>query len=150
MSNSSPGQSSWADFWERLGAKGEAGAVFEDLRKRYAEPHRAYHTLDHILECLAEAQAVRQFAGNADALEMGIWFHDVVYDPHAADNEEQSAELAKRTIAHAGLADGFSSTVCELICATKHNRAPAPGDTTLIVDIDLSILGQPAKRFEQY
>ena len=42
----------WNEIWSALGAKAPAG-VLEEVTRRYAEPHRAYRTLDHIAECFA-------------------------------------------------------------------------------------------------
>lgn len=40
--------------------------------------------------------------------------------------------------------------VSDLIFATRHDSSPADQDATLLVDIDLSILGQPAPVFDDY
>jgi predicted metal-dependent HD superfamily phosphohydrolase len=31
---------------------------------------------------------------NFPAIQLAAWFHDVIYDPRAKDNEEKSAEYA--------------------------------------------------------
>ncbi len=85
-----------------------------------------------------------------NAIEMAIWFHDAVYDPKAKDNEEQSAEMAKTVIQSAELSPAFSGKVADLILATKHNAPPKDGDAALLIDIDLSILGQPMDKFSRY
>lgn len=81
---------------------------------------------------------------------MAIWFHDVVYDSRGKENEERSAEVWHRVADSAGLDDPLRARVTDLILATKHAAPPIDSDAKLIVDVDLTILGQPAKRFDEY
>jgi predicted metal-dependent HD superfamily phosphohydrolase len=83
---------------------------------------------------------------DADAVEMAIWFHDVVYAPGAADNEHRSAAFFERA-AGASLEPGFIRTVSRLILATTHRGAPRGRDEELIRDIDLAGIGSPWQRF---
>ena len=117
-----------------------------DLVRRYAEPHRAYHTMQHIEECLAEFERARHLAADPAAVELALWYHDAVYNPLASDNEERSAKLAIE-----GLTDTtFARRVEDLILATKHRVEPTDPDAQLLADIDLSILGQRWERFAEY
>ena len=140
----------WMNLWKRIGARGDARAVHDDLVARYSEPHRAYHTLVHIGHCLDELEQVRQLAANPDALELALWYHDAIYDTRAKDNEERSAELALAAARNAALPDSFGKSMANLIAATKHTAIPADPDTRLLVDIDLAILGQPEDGFNEY
>jgi predicted metal-dependent HD superfamily phosphohydrolase len=75
-----------------------------------------------------------------------------VYDTHHKDNEERSADFAEAVLRDAGMASEFVGNTRRLILATKHAGSPEGGDTALLTDIDLSILGQPREvytRFEQ-
>lgn len=139
----------WLALWSRTGARGEARPVWEDLIAHYRETHRAYHNLDHIGFCLAEFDSVRSLAESPDLVEFAIWFHDAIYDTHAQDNEERSAELAGGVLENAGLAR-LRNRVQALILATKHVAPAADHDATLLVDIDLGILGQPRSRYETF
>jgi predicted metal-dependent HD superfamily phosphohydrolase len=42
---------SWSRAWSGLGASGDGIQVRDNLLARYAEPHRKYHTLQHLEEC---------------------------------------------------------------------------------------------------
>lgn len=137
-------------LWQRLGARGDASAVYNDLVARYSEPHRAYHTLQHIGHCLDELEQARHLAVNSDAVELALWYHDVIYDTKANDNEERSAVLAAEMVRGALLPDNLSQLVANLITATKHLAIPTDPDVQLLVDIDLSILGQTEDRFDEY
>ena len=137
-------------LWQRMGAQGSAIDVYEDLVARYSQMDRAYHTLEHIGHCLDEFELVRHLAGQPDAVELALWFHDAVYDAKATNCEARSAALAEEMVRSAVLPDELGATVAGLIMATKHSAIPADSDTRLLVDIDLSILGQPEGRFDQY
>lgn len=115
----------------------------------YNSPDRTYHNLTHIHSCLAEFEAVRSLAENAVAMKIAIWFHDVIYDTHAHDNEERSADFAREALQKLGADEAFVNNVVELILATKHNQ-PVSGDAALLVDIDLAILGKPTDEFDRY
>ena len=72
--------------------------AFDDLLTHYSEPHRAYHDANHIDECLAEFDSAKSEALNPNSVEFAIWFHDVIYNPRATDNEEQSAARAHHSL----------------------------------------------------
>jgi len=80
-------------------------------------------------------------------VELALWLHDAVYDPRARDNEERSAEWAKSLAVKKGL---DADRAAGLVLATKHELSTLTPDARLVVDIDLSILGQPAERFDKY
>jgi predicted metal-dependent HD superfamily phosphohydrolase len=145
-----PNLERWLALWSRLGGKGDGRGVWTDLERRHHEPHRAYHNFLHIGHCLAEFDTVRHLAETPDAVELSIWFHDAVYDTHAKDNEEQSAQLAVTDLRSAVLGPKLEETVSALVLATKHSAPPPSPDAALLVDIDLAILGQPRERYEAF
>ena len=122
---------------------------YQRLLAHYAEPQRHYHTLQHIMECLREFDAARALAQQPRLIEFAIWFHDVIYDPRAHDNEERSAQLAVDCLQAAGAQPGDLERVRGLVLATKQHLANTP-DEALLIDIDLSILGQGRERFDEY
>jgi predicted metal-dependent HD superfamily phosphohydrolase len=140
----------WLDLWRHLGAAGDAGPVYRQLAAAYAEPHRSYHNFRHIGECLEEFDAARALALQPPAVEAAIWFHDVVYDPSSAANEEESAALAGRSLTPAGVAPALIEPIRQLVLATKDHGAEPNTDAALLVDIDLAIFGQAPARFENY
>ena len=44
---------SWVRCWTALAPGGDGARVRDDLLRRHAEPHRKYHTLQHLRECIA-------------------------------------------------------------------------------------------------
>lgn len=141
---------SWQRAWTGIGAKTGGQGLYEQLLARYSEPHRHYHTLQHLGECLATFEPVRDLAEHPDEVELALWFHDAIYDTHRSDNEERSADWARAALREAGVARGSSDRVHALIMATRHTANPTLPDEQLLVDIDLSILGAEQARFDEY
>ncbi|VTU30995.1 hypothetical protein H4CHR_02716 [Variovorax sp. PBS-H4] len=140
----------WLDAWQGLGVQPPGDALFDGLIARYSEPHRAYHTLQHLDECLeALARQARQ-ANRPAEIALALWFHDAIYDVHRHDNEERSADWALQALRDAGADAHAAQRVHALVMATRHQAQPQEADAQLLVDIDLSILGAPAPRFAEY
>lgn len=136
----------WIQMCDRIGVRDPVHA-FGELAARYNEPHRAYHTLRHIGECL---RWHHQFAGDFNdsaTAEYALWMHDVVYEPMSKDNEEQSAEYA---IAVLGVQDSRADGVRSMIRATRHLPEPLPPDESLVADIDMLILAAEQGRYDEY
>jgi predicted metal-dependent HD superfamily phosphohydrolase len=140
----------WLEFWQKLGVKNNPAPFFAELEACYSEPHRAYHNLAHVMDCLEEFESVKNLAHDPTAVEMAIWYHDAVYDPRAKDNEEQSAELAAKVGSEIGLPSLLNQRVNNLILATKKHDVALDRDAAVMVDVDLSILGREACWFDEY
>ena len=139
----------WRDAWRDLGCATD-NWDFRDLVSRYGEAHRRYHTTQHLSECLGLWRTVRTLASRPGEVAIALWFHDAVYDTKRQDNEERSADLARDAVTRAGLPAEVGERVHALIMATRHHAVPTDGDMQLLVDIDLSILGADAARFDEY
>lgn len=122
----------------------------EALLSRYREPHRAYHTPQHLEECFAQLLDSWTLCERPGAVALALWYHDAIYDTSRQDNEERSAQLARHDLAAAGAPTDLCTRVEELVLATRHQATPAQGDEAILVDIDLSILGASADRFDDY
>jgi predicted metal-dependent HD superfamily phosphohydrolase len=146
-------ESRWNSLMTKLcGGLPPAGS-FQRLVAAYSEPHRHYHNLDHLEQCLAEFDAVAELAGCPDELELAVWLHDVVYDPKASDNEEKSALWATSVLSEVTPSpahDLLARRIRELIMATTHAQAPTTHDAQLIADLDLAILGQSREAYDEY
>jgi predicted metal-dependent HD superfamily phosphohydrolase len=116
-------------------------ALLEQLLACYREPHRHYHTLQHLEECFEKLDELRDLAAHPADVELAIWFHDAIYDTRRDDNEARSAAWAKATV---------GERIAQLVIATRHEAVPADIDAQVLVDVDLSILGAPQPRFEEY
>ncbi len=142
---------SWAQCFADLDVAQPPDCAFEELERRYSEPHRAYHTPQHLEECFFWFGRARSQISAPGEVALALFYHDAIYDTHAHDNEERSAGLARDVLEkYCGADDALAASVADLILATRHEAAPANGDSQILVDIDLSILGAPVHRFDEY
>jgi predicted metal-dependent HD superfamily phosphohydrolase len=140
----------WVQAWRALAVAAPDEALLDELLAAHCEAHRAYHTLQHLGECLALLKAQPGSAQRPAEVALALWFHDAVYDVRRHDNEERSAEWARRAVLEAGAAPDAAERVHALVMATRHDAEPLGADARLLVDIDLAILGAPAERFAEY
>lgn len=125
-------------------------ATYERLVAAYDARGRHYHTLEHLAACLAELDTVRSLAERAAEVEIALWFHDAVYRTRARDNEARSAAWAVEFLGGAGCNARVLGRVEQHIMATRHSEVAASGDTALVLDVDLSILGQPPEVYRKF
>jgi predicted metal-dependent HD superfamily phosphohydrolase len=116
-------------------------SLYDALVARYSEPHRHYHTLQHLEECFAALDEIVHLGEHPADVELALWFHDAIYDPRRSDNEERSAEWARSV---------GGEQVAQLVMVTRHEAVPVSRNEKVLVDVDLWILGAPEKRFEEY
>ena len=141
---------SWRRAWSAIGAHGDGHRVMNDLLDRYSEPHRRYHTLQHLAECIATLETHTHLVLHPGELELALWFHDAIYDPHASDNEARSATLAEVAVMEGTGSKVAATRTRDLILATRHSNQPTDDDQRVLMDIDLWILGAPSDRFDEY
>jgi len=140
----------WNAAWRALGVAPADDALCAELQRRYSEPQRHYHTLQHLGECLAWFEREQALAERPGEVAVALWFHDAVYDVHAYDNEARSAEWARSAMIAAGAPAEAAGRVHALVMATRHDAVPQGRDAELLIDIDLSILGAEQQRFDEY
>ncbi|MGH8537091.1 MAG: HD domain-containing protein [Gammaproteobacteria bacterium] len=136
-------------LWNRClspGTETSPMRVWADLSRHYAEPHRHYHTLTHIFHCLRQLDAAKSLIEAPDAVEIAVWFHDVVHNPEACDNEQRSVELFGRA-ANGHFQQDLVNKIGELILVTAHREAPRNHDERVLCDIDLASFGSPWDEF---
>ncbi|PTY05660.1 hypothetical protein DB347_14940 [Opitutaceae bacterium EW11] len=139
----------WLGLWNDLNLRGDPEAWHARLIEAYSEPHRKYHNLEHLAECLAVFDRLQANATDPHLAELALWFHDAVFDPRSGDNEERSTTLARSCLVEAGMSVEHVQHVEELILATKRHQ-PTAADAQLVCDADLAILGQPPDRYWKY
>ena len=109
----------------------------EEVVKCYLEPHRKYHTLEHIYNCLNAFHDLNlslklRPQEAADVIE-AIWYHDSIYVVGAKDNEIQSAMFARRC--------GVSTSIQALILATIYPSIDREYSNTEAAIIDADLYG---------
>src|SRR6201989_3023597 len=110
----------WQSVWQELGAATASEGLYHQLVACYSEPHRKYHTIQHLNECLTHLESARELADHADEVELALWFHDAIYDTSKKDNEQRSAEWARDSVQAAGVSGEKADRIYELIMATMH------------------------------
>lgn len=127
---------------------------FENILRFYNEKHRYYHNINHIAACFSELENYNKNGSSCDsaALRVAIWLHDVVYNTAETDNEERSIEFSKLIIIGSNtFYYDIIEEVSKLILLTKHNKINSLDfEEKLLLDIDLSILGQSSEIFDEY
>jgi predicted metal-dependent HD superfamily phosphohydrolase len=140
----------WQQTIEDCGGRADlAREMFDDLARGYAEPCREYHTLDHIRQVLDTGFTIAPVL--PPALILAIILHDVIYDTHAGDNEERSAEYAQAVLEQLGVSPEVREETARLILLTKTHQTTAgdePGQ--ILLDADLAILGADEPAYNDY
>lgn len=137
----------WDQLASELGAPELLRSVGADLAERHREPHRHYHSQEHVL-------AVLDHLGHLDAASpvsrLAAFFHDAIYDPTRGDNEKRSADLAAQALAGVDFA-GTDAVVRVIEATATHSLGDdAPAETAAFLDADLAILGASPKIYDRY
>lgn len=142
----------WLCTWEALGATrtNELEQLYHSLILRYQEPHRRYHTDQHLFDCLERVAEFQSIAEHFAEVELALWFHDAIYDKKGSKNEIQSANWARDSMLAAGLSLASADRVHALIMCTRHNAQANGIDAEIVTDVDLGILGAPPENFALY
>jgi len=124
------------------------------LVRSWARWPRAYHDTTHLWACLRHLQTVQeQLPGvllDPHAVALALWYHDAIYWPWSAHNEERSANWAVRFLRSQSLPEALVAQVHQHILDTRHSPGPLTGDAQWVVDIDLAILGQSDTVYRQF
>lgn len=132
------------------------------LEAAYATPVRAYHHMGHVQEVQHHYAEVAAGPGWSQPVEvfLAVLYHDAIYQPGAADNEQRSAQLAiahvDRFLPGAGI---DAQRIAALIRLTaRHGRLtpedlatdPCSDDAAHFLDCDMAILGAAPPVFDAY
>ncbi|MBN3870387.1 hypothetical protein [Nostoc sp. JL33] len=124
---------------------------FNRLVAAYSTPGRHYHTLKHIDHVLSTIEILQGYTNNLAAVQLAAWFHDVVYDTEAQDNEERSADYAFELLSNLGIPESTITTVTRLILKTKdHQAAVDDYESQVLLDADLAILATNQVEYGEY
>jgi predicted metal-dependent HD superfamily phosphohydrolase len=146
------------DRWRQALLPARDGAYHPDplpyaanLIKRWSEPQRKYHTLDHLTAVLDRVDVLEEYAADPAVVRLAAWFHDAVYLPERSTNEERSARLAERALPEAGVPEEKVAEVARLVRLTvTHDPADDDPDGQVLCDADLAILASPPDAYAAY
>ncbi|MCU1365735.1 MAG: hypothetical protein JWN39_1374, partial [Ilumatobacteraceae bacterium] len=123
------------------------------LVDRHAEPHRRYHTAEHVAWVVRHVDALGTAMGidteRLDEVRVAALFHDIVYDPRSATNEADSADLADDALVEAGWPAARRARVRTLIEATAAHDGESP-EAEILLDADLAVLGGEPDAYRRY
>lgn len=143
----------------------EAAVKTANVMEKWQEPHRYFHTLEHldyILSSIENLKDINQWDEFwVDSLTIAAYYHDIVYDPRSKFNEEQSAAFFME---HLGYIKGdeverIVRTVYSIIIESDISKKPLTGisqafrklDTYSIYDASLvELIVYEDKIFKEY
>lgn len=135
--------------WSTLVEPSHAAWTWRVLSALYTEPHRAYHNLDHVQDCL---RTQLRWAGSHDPIvSLALFFHDAVYVPGDKRNEELSAGLLRAVGGVLRLSHGDVERAVVAVLATRSHETTADDEVSqTVIDVDLSILGCSEPGYDAY
>lgn len=119
-----------------------AGLIL-NLSKRYCEPHRYYHTLEHIAYLLMKGRG----QDLSDEQTLAIWFHDAIYDPQSRTNEIDSADLAVEMLSACGYPEDGIDLVRQIVLDSEQHEPTVP-ESAKVIDLDLCPLAAEPKIYD--
>lgn len=137
----------WAALLARHTANPDAAVVGRQLLASWSEPHRRYHSVDHLRDILAHVEQLAADADDADAVRLAAWYHDSVY-AGLPDDEERSARRAEEDLSRLGLAPQLVDEVARLVRMTiTHDPDPGDHNGEVLSDADLASLAVSRERY---
>ncbi|MEZ7503161.1 hypothetical protein QO189_11845 [Psychrobacter sp. Arc29] len=137
-----------------------AQALWQDISVRYGESQRAYHTLSHIEQLLVQFDNIKHYLAEPHIVALALYYHDVIYDPTRADNEQKSAEYAVDALSSYLSPEQYEHIYVFIMMTANHQIDESTdsvkyssvkySDAAYLLDMDLSILGAPWSTYEQY
>lgn len=124
--------------------------TFNSLMSAYTEKGRHYHSDKHVAACLRHLDSCISQVAKPREVELALWFHDAIYKPLSDSNEQQSADWAASFLSKNGATGEEIARVHRLIMVTKHNAPTQTKDESILIDIDLSILGADPQTYDLF
>lgn len=151
--------------WQRhVGTDPVAAGWYESVVTRHHEAHRHYHDIRHVrwvvrhVRELVDARAhigadvAADVSADLGAAVVAAFFHDIVYDPRASDNERASAELAARALRELQWTGERIDRVTAMICGTAghHVDDTTSIDAAVLYAADLGVLAADPAGYSDY
>lgn len=117
-----------------------------DILSRYDEPHRFYHTRQHLSEIFnyLDEYVNNDYDNNLtdddlDKLSISTYFHDIIYNPKKQNNEQKSVDLLNE---YTQIPQSIRYDCSKIILDTSSNFPPIEKLSKLFWDADRNILLQ--------
>jgi len=124
--------------------------LWNEIESAYTDASRYYHSMAHLENLLHQLTTVKSHIHNWETILFTLYYHDVVYNVLATDNEAKSADLAEKRMQQIAVPAQLIKDCKDQILATqKHLKSPDP-DTNYFIDADLSVLGSHWEIYAAY
>jgi len=134
----------WLDLLNRIKENIFSNDVDEDYFKNYYQTlelyytnKRFYHTLNHIKILLDSLHDFHITEVEKIKLELAIWFHDIIYNSKAKNNEEESINEFTKFAIYVGLNFDLNLEINDIIFATRHKDTAQTRLQKIMCDVDL-------------
>ena len=110
--------------------------------------------MNHLRDIFRVYKEVRAHLASPLAVGLSIFFHEIVYEPTADDNELQSAILCQDFANDVGLPGGVLNAMMSIIDhghdISDGSNGSANPDIVYFNDLKLSVLGRDAEEYDTY
>ena len=121
-----------------------------EIESNYSNKKRYYHNLNHLNSLLNELKKAEDKIKDWETILFSLFYHDIIYSATKKNNEEKSAELAKKRMLELSIPNEKIELCKAQILATKFHTKSVNSDTNYFTDADLSILGQSWESYSNY
>lgn len=130
-------------------------SLLDRILARHREKHRRYHTATHVAWVIRHVDELVTVepVDHLGEVVAAAFYHDAVYEPSYPANERASARLARRDLTAIGWTVEAVERVASMIEATEHDASGSEhvgGDTAILLDADLAILGADPAGYSTY
>lgn len=127
-----------------------ANELWNDIDLHYSSKNRYYHTLNHLENLLNQLLEVKNEIKGWNCILFTLYYHDIIYKATKSDNEDKSADFAKKIMIKLTVAKSIIDNCKSQILATKKHLFNVDLDINYFIDADLSILGQDWDLYSSY
>ena len=126
---------------------------YSEIEKKYNASNRFYHNLDHVEAMLLETKKYQNVLNDYDSFLYAIWFHDIIYEPKYNDNEEKSAECARKFLNSINYEKNRINKIIDLILRTRdhsNQNINEDIDSQIFLDCDIIIFASARANYLNY
>ncbi|WP_378180632.1 hypothetical protein [Aquimarina sp. SS2-1] len=124
--------------------------LWQEIVKNYNKKNRYYHNLSHLENLYHQLLKVKEEILDWDIILFALFYHDYIYNVLKQDNEEQSAQKARKILSSLSIGSNRIELCEKMILATKGHHISTHNDINYFTDADLSILGSNWVTYKSY
>ena len=128
----------------------EANILWDEIETKHSEKGRHYHNLSHLEDIYHQLLHVQSHIDHWEASLFALFYHDIIYNVMAGNNEKKSAELARKRMSDMKIEEEMISLTETIILATQKHGKGDSIEVDFFTDADLSILGADAQQYSEY